>query len=118
MHDMTNVPLMKSADPEIQRSTHNRYYNMNCAKGGIFTQTCGWEGTLELFAGHIEDSPYVEKTRIFEAQEEFAAADLVNNILLAFINIFDKGYRVLLQAQRAGKQLCFSPTSLKVISDT
>jgi hypothetical protein len=109
MHDMTNVPLMKASDPELQRATHNRYYGMNCAKGGIHTQPCGWEGTIELYTGHIEDSAYVEKAKIFEDQQEFAARDLVNGVLVPFINIFDKGYRLILQAAKAGNQKCLQP---------
>ena len=49
MHDMTDVPLPHPSDAELNRATYSKYYGGNCGKGGIFTQPCGWEGTLELF---------------------------------------------------------------------
>ena len=61
MHDMTNVPLDQPSDSETNRVTYSKYYNGNCGKGSIFTQLCGWDGTLELYTGGIGDSDYVRK---------------------------------------------------------
>ena len=108
MHDMTNVPLTQPSDAELNRSLWNQYYNQCCGKGGIFTQLCGWEGTLELFVGNTGDSDYIKKTKILAIQEDFANKDkLDNGKVLPFLNVFDKGYRVLLDCYKHGEQLCW-----------
>ena len=50
---------------------------------------------VELWSGHIEDSVYVERSKILEEQSDFAMNDPVNNLLVEFIDIFDKGYRCI-----------------------
>ena len=110
MHDMTNVPLTQPSDAELNRSLWNQYYNQCCGKGGIFTQLCGWEGTLELFVGNTGDSDYIKKTKILAIQEDFANKDkLDDGKVLPFLNVFDKGYRVLLDCYKHGEQLCWQP---------
>mmetsp|Transcript_28793 Transcript_28793/g.65886 ORF Transcript_28793/g.65886 Transcript_28793/m.65886 type:complete len:86 (-) Transcript_28793:362-619(-) len=56
IHDMSNLPLDEPGEPEFIRATFSKYYGGNCGKGGILTQLCCWEGTLELFTGGIGDS--------------------------------------------------------------
>ena len=41
-------------------------YAMNCAKGGVFLQLCGWMGVGQLWCGGISDSTYIEKEKILE----------------------------------------------------
>ena len=82
---------------------------MNCAKGGVFLQLCGWLGVADLWVGATSDSHYQEHSGIFERQEAFAVADLVNGVNLPFSIIFDKGYRCVLAAHRAGGQECIQP---------
>ena len=103
MHDMTNVPLMQPSDAELNRALWNAYYGGCCGKGGIFTQMCGWEGTLELFTGAIGDSDYIKLSKILKTQNDFSECDLGSNgEKIPFINIFDKGYRVLLECLNEG----------------
>ena len=112
MHDMTNVPLMQPSDAELNRALWNAYYGGCCGKGGIFTQMCGWEGTLELFTGAIGDSDYIKLSKILKTQNDFSECDLGSNgEKIPFINIFDKGYRVLLECLNEGGQfkLCWQP---------
>jgi hypothetical protein len=57
----------------------------------------------------VEDSDYVESATILEEQDEFARNDLVNNLLVEFMNIFDKGYRCIVVALLAGGWKCLQP---------
>ena len=57
----------------------------------------------------MEDSDYVERANILEEQYEFARNDLVNNLLVEFMYIFDKGYRCIVAALLAGAQKCVQP---------
>ena len=110
MHDMTNIPLPQPADADMNSATWNTYYNMCCAKGGVFTQLCGWEGTLELYIDATGDSDYIRKTKILEEQRDFMDADKqIDGSIVPFINVFDKGYRVLLDCFSQGRQLCWQP---------
>ena len=113
MHDMSDVPLCTPEDAELNRALYNSYYGGCCAKGGIFTQPCGWEGCLELFTGSVGDSEYIRRTKILEIQEKVQKSDvLAKNTIVPFVNIFDKGYRVLLDAQKCN-QFCWQPAFLK-----
>ena len=110
MHDMTNVPLTQPSEAEVNRSLWNTYYHHCCAKGGVFTQLCGWEGTLELFVGGVGDSEYIRKSGILLVQDDFAKKDTSQGkTVVPFINVFDKGYRVLLDCYKEGEQLCWQP---------
>ena len=110
MHDMTDVPLPKPSDGELNRATYSKYYGGNCGKGGIFTQLCGWEGVLELFTGAISDSDYVKLSGLLDDQQEFAELDKQRDgSTIPFTNTFDKGYRVLQECLEKGKQLCWQP---------
>ena len=82
---------------------------MNCAKGGVFMQLCGWLGVADLWVGATSDSHYQEHSGIFERQEAFAASDLVNSEISPFSIIFNKGYHCVLSAFQAGGQECIQP---------
>ena len=110
MWDDTNVNFdFKPSGAYEQRVTYSSYYAGNCAKGGVFLQLGGWLGVEELWVGATSDTHYQEETGIFKNQEQFAIFDRVDGKLLAFTNIFDKGYRVNLAAWRAGKQRVIQP---------
>ena len=109
MHDMSDMPMNRAADAELNRALYSSYYGGPCAKGGIFTQLCGWEGTYELFTGSVGDSDYVRQSGILELQENFQNIDIDHNgKVIKFINLFDKGYRVLLDCMEQS-QLCWQP---------
>ena len=108
MHDMSDLSLDNPTDAELNRALYNDYYNGCCGKGGIFSQPCGWEGTHELFSGGIGDSDYIRRSKILEMQQQFQEEDKdLDGEIISFINIFDKGYRVLLDCRKNGKQLCW-----------
>ena len=110
MWDDTNVNLAyKPSGADEQRLTFSVYYSSNCCKGGVFLQLCGYTGVEHLWVGATSDSHYQEHTEIFEKQHTFAMNDLVDAVHIAFTNIFDKGYRVILPAWRAGKQEVIQP---------
>ena len=79
----------------------------------MFLQLCGWMGVETLWVGATSDSYYQEQTKIFEDQETFAATDLVDNKVIPFSNILDKGYCVNVPAWRHGRQLVIQPTFVK-----
>ena len=112
--DDTNVPFtFKPSRAENQRLTYSSYYGMNCAKGGVFLQLCGWLGVEQLWVGATSDSHYQIHNKIFEKQKAFAAEDLHNGEIYPFKNNFDKGYRLTLEAHRAGEQECIQPIFAK-----
>jgi len=47
--------------------------------------SCG----LESHTSHIEYSDYVERAKFLDEQDKFARNNLVNNLLVEFIAIFD-----------------------------
>ena len=106
--DNTNITIPAPSDADTNRETYSAYYDENCAKGGVLAQFCGWIGTLELWAGAISDTDYLTTAGILKLQDEFSKKD--NSLRnLPFLNIMDKGYRILLAAWRAGKQLLLQP---------
>ena len=112
MWDDTNIPFsFKPGTALNQRTTYSSYYGMNCAKGGVSLQLCGWIGVEELWCGATSDSHYQENTSILSQQEIFAKNDKVGNdsIYIPFTIILDKGYRIIRAAWRAGKQICCQP---------
>jgi len=111
MHDNTDVHLVKPKDPALQQSLYSQYYAGCVAKGGITLQLCGWTVTWELCTGGIDDTAYVNATRIFETQQSLALHDVTSSN--TFINFFDHGYCVLLDAQQHGGQLCVQPVFSK-----
>ena len=111
MWDDTNISFShQPGGAWEQRVTYNSYYGENCAKGVIFLQLCGWMGVAELWVGAISDSDYQEKCGILEMQQKFAEMDLVAGLVIAFLLIVDKGYRIIQAAWRAGRQEVVQPT--------
>ena len=129
MWDMTNVQCPKSSDATLQSLTFSKYYAMNCFKGGIGIQPCGWIVLHDLWTGAVGDSMYQDKSGIFAKQDDFAKKDRVlkapkdnddcgklveeDDDVIPFTNIFDKGYRNRLAAWRAGRQLTLQPDFAK-----
>lgn len=111
MHDMSNIPINAPSDAELNRATFNPYYGMPFGKGGIFTQLCGWQGTLEVYTGGIGDSDYVRRSGLLAEQSKFTKEEAMKNKCreIPFINTFDKGYRVILDCLAEGGQLCWQP---------
>ena len=110
MHDMSDFPLDNPEDAELNRALFSLYYGGSCGKGGIFTQFCGWQGTYDLFTGAVGDSEYVRLSKILETQQSFQEHDkALHEKVTPFINIFDKGYRVVLECREHGGQLCWQP---------
>jgi len=107
MHDNTNVCLVKPSNPALQRALYSQYYCRCVGKGGVALQLCGWTTTLELCTGRMEDSAYIKSVKIFEQQKTFAEKDPSSPN--PFINILDRGYRVVLHAHQLGGQLCIQP---------
>ena len=69
-------------------------------------QLCGWMGTRELWAGAISDTEYQTRSGVFEYMQWFV--DHFDKEI-PFTNIVDKGYRCIMAAWRAGKQLFLQP---------
>ena len=113
MWDMTNIPACAFSDPNMNRITYSVYYAMNCFKGGVFVQLCGWMGTAPLWTGAVSDTDYNKRAGYIKEQHQFAKDDLVmiNGVrgYRAFLNIYDKGYRAKLVAHREGEQLVLQP---------
>ena len=68
---------------------------------------------MNLWSSATSDSYYQRKTEIFQRQERFSKYDIVKNIIVASTTILDKGYRVLLAAWQAGKQIVMQPVFAK-----
>ena len=113
MWDMTNISAVAFSDPNANRITYSVYYAMNCFKGGVFVQLCGWMGTAPLWTGAVSDTDYNKRAGYMQEQEVYAKDDLVmvNGVpgYRAFLNIYDKGYRAKLVAHRQGEQLVLQP---------
>ena len=75
MWDNTNIPMYQYSDAGLQRTTWSSYYNMNCAKGGLGMQLCGWMVTASLWTGSVDDLEQQSKSNIFQEQKEFTKND-------------------------------------------
>ena len=80
---------------------------MNCAKGGVFLQLCGWMGTWELWVGSISDTNYANRAGFLGVQEQFVSSSVSSKI--PFFNILDRGYRLALSAWQLGRQFVMQP---------
>jgi len=108
MHDNTDIWLMCPTNPWCQWVLYSWYYAGCIAKGGVAIQPCGWIATWELCTGGIDDSRYVKMVKIFEKQQQYAQYDDETDHR-PFTNIFDRGYRVVLDGVKCGKQICIQP---------
>lgn len=110
--DMTDVPIPKPSNPDLQRLTHSSYYGGNVFKGAVGLQQCGWIRTHDLWTGHVSDTMYQEKSGILELQESFALSDklaYIDESPFPFTNVFDKGYRLRLASWLRGRQRTMQP---------
>jgi hypothetical protein len=55
-------------------------------------QLCGWIRNLELCAGGVDDSSYIQVVRVLEEQKQVKEADETSAESF-FLNIFDKECR-------------------------
>ena len=113
MHDTTNIELPQPSSGDMNHALHNQYYNMCCAKAGVAAQLCNWIFGLPLVTGHCDDDQQIRFTKILELQKLFAENDSTS--LEAFLNIFDKGYHILLESKRNG-QRCIQPDKVDNLS--
>ena len=107
--DMTNIPAYGFSDADFNRITYSTYYAMNCFKGGVFNQLCGWVGTADLWTGAVSDTVYNKQAGYLQEQEQYQNNDLVNKKVVPWTNVYDKGYRAKMVAHRAGKQRVLQP---------
>jgi hypothetical protein len=116
MHDTTNIPLWQPSAGDFQRALYNKYYGMCCAKAGVAAQLCNWIFGLPLVTGHSDDDQQIEQTKILELQKLFAEGDLSDDgKIMAFLNVFDKGYHQILEALKQG-QFCLTPDKSTAIA--
>ena len=87
MWDMTNIPAYGFSYADFNRMTYSKYYAMNCFKGGIFCQLCGWIGTADLWTGAVSDTDYNRRAGYIQEQEQFQNNDLVNDGVIPFTNV-------------------------------
>ena len=111
--DMTNVPTIRFSDANLQRATFSEYYGMNCWKGGIGIQLCGWIRVGLLWGGGVSDSEYNNLEGYLNDQTTFAENDRVDGKVIPFTNGLDKGYRGKMSAFRHGKQMAIQPPFAK-----
>ena len=107
MHDSTNIPLATPSSAALQRALYNSYYGMCCAKAGVAVQLCGYIYGLPLCTGHSDDTRFIKDTCILEKQQQFSDNDKTST--KPFLNVFDKGYQCLLDANAHGGQFCLQP---------
>jgi hypothetical protein len=108
--DTTNIPIPQPGDAEGQSLTWNSYYHQNCGKAGIGVQPCGWIRCAELWMGAASDTLYHSKNEgILPMQQEFQESDKIDETIIPFIQILDRGYQVQKASLDAGKQKVEQP---------
>ena len=65
-------------DIGLQRTTWSNYYNLNCAKGGVFIQLCGWVGSELLWTGGFGNSDNQSRGMILRAHNVYSSAVWAN----------------------------------------
>lgn len=113
MWDNTNVKMYKPSSAEAQRNTFSTYYANNVGKGAVFVQLCGWMGTFELWMGAVSDSDYMIRSGILQLQQQYVPLYDEEYINIPFVNILDKGYRIVSAAWRTGGQFVLQPSFAK-----
>ena len=111
--DNTDIRIVTPADAEVQRNTYSAYYAGNVAKGAVFIQPSGWMGTHDLWMGAVSDSEYFVRSGILKQQQIFLETHDPDTTQYPWINILDKGYRVVEAAWREGRQFVLQPTFAK-----
>lgn len=107
--DNTGLHMYKPSEARMQRATYSKYYCENCCKGGIHCQFCGWQGANELWVGSISDTEYFTQTKILETQTKFMQEHDTLHRKRPFLNILDKGYRIVVPAWQSNHQLVLQP---------
>jgi hypothetical protein len=108
--DTTNIPIPQPGDAEGQSLTWNSYYHQNCGKAGIGVQPCGWIRCAELWMGAASNTLYHSKNEgILPMQQEFQESDKIDETIIPFIQILDRGYQVQKASLDAGKQKVEEP---------
>ena len=88
---------------------------MNCCKGCVFLQTCGWMGTPYLWSGSVTDTEYMISSTILDNEMVFADNDLINGLVKSFFNVLDKGYRITLDCKNRGGKWILQPDFAKSV---
>lgn len=109
MWDMTGIEAYRFGAAELQRNTFSKYYAGNCFKGGIGIQLCSWGVTWTLWGGHESDSGYHASAGYLQAQAGFQKKDLIDDKIVPFTNVLDKGYRARAVNYNHGEQLTAQP---------
>lgn len=109
MWDMTGIKSYAFGDADTQRNTWSKYYAGNCFKGAIGVQLAGWIVLWALWSGNVSDTDYNKRAGYLEAQSLFQNDDKVDDQVLPFTNIYDKGYRARAACWRHDKQLIAQP---------
>ena len=113
MWDMTGIKAYQFGAADLQRDTYSKYYAGNCMKGGIFCQLCSWMGVHDLWGGNVSDTDYHNNSGYLEEQEEYQKKDMVDDKVVPFTVILDKGYRARAANLRRGGQLTLQPVYAK-----
>merc|ERR1712086_393161 len=90
---------------------------MCCAKAGVAAQLCNWIFGLPLVTGHSDHDQQIEQTKILELQKMFADGDLSDGKIIAFLNVFDKGYHQVLEALKQGQFVLTPDKSTAIVGD-
>ena len=109
----TDIRITTPSDAEHQRNTYSAYYAGNVGKGAVFLQPAGWMGTHDLWMGAVSDSEYFVRSGILQQQHTFIDDHDSDSKQYQWINILDKGYRVVEAAWREGRQFVLQPTFAK-----
>ena len=106
LYDNTNVSLRESSEAALHKSTRSAHYKEFCAKGGDACHPCGFNRGMNLVTGACPDSLHIKIVKTLEQQEEFQKYYLDGTeIKRMFINTFDKGYRLSIEAAHLN-QVC------------
>jgi DDE superfamily endonuclease len=110
MWDNTDVTLSTPSHPNLQRNTYSDYYAGNVGKGSVFIQLCGWLGTHELWEGAVTDSDYFARSGILQLQEQYLELYDPDCGDKKWVNILDRGYKVVGECFINGGQYVLQPS--------
>lgn len=71
MWDMTNVSAIAFTSAHWQSLTYSSYYNENCFKSGVYCQSCGYMGVVDLWTGGVSDSDFNRRAGYLKTQQRF-----------------------------------------------
>ena len=109
LNDNTNVSLRELSETVLYESARSEHRKECCAKGGNACQPCGFDKGMHLTTGACPDSLHIKIVKTLEQQEEFQKYYLDGTeIKRMFINTFDKGYRLSIEAAHLN-QVCLQP---------